>query len=74
MFFNKVFLKISKNSEESTCTGVSFLSAGSDLINEEAPGQCFPKPLTIFAQSTIVDVRPGYKYASVLPPYYLTPI
>ena len=45
-----------------------FLSAASNFINEETPAQCFPKPLTIFAKSSIVDFRLGYKYASVLPP------
>ena len=49
-------------------TGVSFLSAASSFINEETPAQCFPKPLTIFAKSSIVYVRLGYKCASVLPP------
>ena len=51
-----------------TCTRVSFLSAASNFINEETPAQCFPKPLTIFAKSFIVDFRLGYKYVSVLPP------
>ena len=50
-----------------TCPLVSFLSAASNFINEETPAQCFPKPLTIFAKSFIVDFRLGYKYASVLP-------
>ena len=69
VFLEKVFLKISQNSQENTCTGVSFLSAASNFfINEETPPQCFPKPLTIFAKSFIVDFRLGYKYASVLPP------
>ena len=68
MFLKKVFLKISQNSQENTCTGVSFLSAASNFINEVTPAQCFPKPLTIFAKSSIVDVRLGYKYTSVLPP------
>ena len=68
MFLQKVFLKISQNPQENTCTRVSFLSAASNFINEETPVQCFPKPLTIFAESSIVDFRLGYKYASVLPP------
>ena len=67
MFFKKVFLKISQNSNKNTCTGVSFLSAASNFINEGTPAQCYPKPLTIFAKSSIVDVRVGYKYAFVLP-------
>ena len=50
-----------------TCPRVSFLSAASTFSNEETPAQCFPKPLTIFAKSCIVDFRLGYKYASVLP-------
>ena len=60
------FLKISQNSQKSICTGVPFLACGSNFINEETPAQCFPKPLTIFAKSYIVDVRLGYKYDSVL--------
>ena len=44
------------------------LSAVSNFINEETLARCFPKPLTIFAKNSIVDVRLGYKYASVLPP------
>ena len=45
-----------------------FLSAASNFINEETPAQRFPKPLTIFAKSSIVYFRLGYKYTSVLPP------
>ena len=45
-----------------------FLSAASNLINEETPGQCFPKLLTIFTKSSIVGVRLVHKYTSVLPP------
>ena len=63
-----MFLKISQNSQKNTCTGISFLSATTNFINEETPAQCFPKPLTIFAKSSIADVRLAYKYASVLPP------
>ena len=59
VFLKKVFLKIS---QENTCTGVSFLSVASNFINEETPAQCFPKPLIIFAKSSIVDVRLGFKY------------
>ena len=55
-------------SQENTYTGVSFLSAASNFINEETPAQCVSKSLTIFAKSSIVDVRLCYKYASVLPP------
>ena len=55
VFLKKVFLKISQNSQENTCTGVFFLCATSNFINEESPAQCFPKPLTIFAKSPIVD-------------------
>ena len=68
MLFKKLFLKISQNSQENACTAFSFLSAASNFINEETPAQCFPKPLTISAKSSILDVRVGYKYASVLPP------
>ena len=67
VFFKKVFLKISQNSQENTCTAVSFLRAASNFNNEETPVQCFPKPLTIFTKSFIVDVWLGYTYASVLP-------
>ena len=59
---------LKRNSQENTCTRVSFLSAAGSFISEETPAQCFPKPLTIFAKSYIVDFRLGYKYASVLPP------
>ena len=67
MFLKKAFLKTTQNSKENTCTGVFFLSAAGNFINEEVPAHCFPKPLTIFAKRSIVDVRLGYKYASVLP-------
>ena len=67
VFLKKVFLKISQNSQENTCTGVSFLSAASNFINEETIAQCFPKPMTIFAKSSIIDVWLGCKCASVLP-------
>ena len=56
VFFKKVFLKISQNLQENTCTAVSFLRAASNFNNEETPVQCFPKPLTIFTKSFIVDV------------------
>ena len=56
MFLKKVFLKISQNSQDSTCTGVSFLSAASNFINEEIPARCFLMLLTIFGKSYIVDV------------------
>ena len=76
-----LFLKISQNSQENICTVVSFLSAASNFINEGTPGQCFPKLLTIFAKSSIVDDRLGFKHASVLPsflflllPFYTTTI
>ena len=59
-----MFLQISKNSKENTCTGVSFLSAANNFINKEY----FPKSLTIFAKSSIVDIWLGYKCASVLTP------
>ena len=62
----QLFLKISQNSQKSTCTGVPFLASSSNFINEETPAQCFPKPLTVFAKSYIVYVRLGYKYDSVL--------
>ena len=64
VFLKKMFLKTLQNSQKNACTGVSFLSATSNFISEETPAQCFPKPLTIFAKSSIVDVRLGYKYAS----------
>ena len=67
MFLKKVFLKISQNSQDKTCTGVSFLSATYNFINGETPAQSFPKSLAVFAESSIVDVRLGYKYTSVLP-------
>ena len=62
VFLKKVFLKMSQNSQENTCIGVSFLSAASNS------GIVFPEPLIIFAKSLIIDVRLGYKYTSVLPP------
>ena len=64
VFLKMVFLKISQNSQENTCTGVSYLSATSIFINEETPTLCFPKALTIFAKSSIVDVQLGYKLSS----------
>ena len=68
MFLKNVFLKISQNLQENTCTGVSFLSAAGKFVNEETPAQCSPKPLTIFGKSSVVDTWLGNKYASVLPP------
>ena len=62
VFLKKVFLKIQRNSQESTCTKVSFLSAANNFIDEETPAQCFPKSLTIFAKIPIVDIRVDYKY------------
>ena len=35
VLLKKVFLKISKNLQGNTCTGVSFLSAASNCINEK---------------------------------------
>ena len=67
VFLKKVFLKIVQNSLENTCIGIFFFNATSNF-NEEAPAQCIPKSLTICTKSFIVDVRLGYKYASVLPP------
>ena len=63
-----LFLKISQNSQKITCARVSFSRVASNFIKEETPAQCFPKPLTIFAKCSIVDVRLGFKHASVLPP------
>ena len=60
VFLDKVFLKISQNPQENTCNGVSFLSTACNFINE--------KSLAIFAKSSIVDFRLGYKDTSVLPP------
>ena len=39
MFLKKKFLKILQNSQENTCTEVSFLSAAISFINEESPAQ-----------------------------------
>ena len=55
VFLKTVFLKISQNWQENTCTGVSFLSATSNFVNEETPAHCFPKPLTILAKSPIAN-------------------
>ena len=64
-----MFLKISQNSQENTCTEVSFLIAASNFIHKETQAQCFPKPcFPIFVKSSIVDFRLDYKDASVLPP------
>ena len=63
----KLFLKMSQNSQENTCTGVSFLSATSNFINEETPAQCFSKPLTIFAKSPIANSD----WVLNIPLYYL---
>ena len=41
VFFKKVFLNISQNSQESTCNGVSFLSAASNFIKKETPAHEF---------------------------------
>ena len=68
VFLKKVFLKISQNLQENTCTKVSFLSAACNFINEETLAQCFPKSLAIFGKSSGVDVRLSYKYTSLLPP------
>ena len=68
MSLKDVFLKIYQNPQENTSTGVSFLNALSNFINEETPAQCFLELLTIFAKISIVDVRLGFEYASVLPP------
>ena len=61
VFLKKVFLKIGQNLQEGTCTGVSFLRAADNFINEEPPPQCFPKPLTIFAKGS-------FKLLPLLPP------
>ena len=61
VFLKKVFLKISQNSQETTCTGVTFF-----LWRDAA--HCFPKSLTIFTKSSAVDVRLGHNYISLLPP------
>ena len=62
-----VFLKISQNSQENTFTGVSFLSAPSNFINEETLTQCTPKSLTVFAKRPIVNSD----WALNTPLYYL---
>ena len=67
VILKKVLLKISQ-------TGFSFLSGANNFIEEETPAQCFPKPSNIFAKSSFVDVRLGYKYISVLPPDLKEPI
>ena len=63
VFLKKVYFKILQNSQENNCTGVSFLSAASNFINEET----WSKSLTLFAKNSIVDIRLDYKYVSVLP-------
>ena len=60
----KNFAKFTRN----TCTGVSFLSTTSNFIDEETQALWFPKPLTIFVESSIADVRLSYKCASALSP------
>ena len=55
VFLKTAFLKVLQNSQENTCTGVSFLSAGSNFINEETLAQCFPD----------CKFRLGSKYVSV---------
>ena len=40
-FFKKAFLKISQNSQENTCNGVSFLSAASNCIKKGSPAHMF---------------------------------
>ena len=67
VFLKTVFLKMSQNSQENTCTGVSFLTAASNFINEETPAQCFSKPLTIFAKSPIANSD----WVLNIPLYYL---
>ena len=67
VFLKKSFLKISQNSQENTCTGISVLSATGNFINEETPAHRFPRPLTIFAKTSIVDIPLGYTYATALP-------
>ena len=68
VFLKEMLLKISENIQKNICIGVSLLSPTSSFVNEETPAQCFPKPLTIFVKSSIIYVRLGYKYASVLSP------
>ena len=65
VFLKKVFLKISQNSQETICTGVSFLSDTSNFNNEDTPTQYFPKPLTVFAKTSIADVRLCHRCGSV---------
>ena len=63
VFLKKVYFKILQNAQENTCTGVSFLSAASNFINEET----WPKLLTLFAKNSIVDIRLGYMSLYYLP-------
>ena len=42
VFFKKVFLKMSQNSQENTSNRVSFLSATSNFIKKENPAHLFP--------------------------------
>ena len=69
VFLKKIFLKVSHNLQENNCSGFSALNAASNFINDEATAKCFPKLLTIFIKTFIVDVRLGSKHYSVLPPW-----
>ena len=63
-----MFLKIPQNSLENTCTGVSFLSAACSFINEETQAVFFQSRWLFSQKNSVIDVRLGYKYTSVLPP------
>ena len=62
-----MFLKITQNSLENTCTGVSFLSAACSFINEETQA-VFSKVVGYFRKKLRHRCWLGYKYTSVLPP------
>ena len=66
-----MFLKISQNSQGNTCTGVSFLNAASNFINEET--QVFQRHSVFqsrnyFREKPDPKFRLASKYASVLLP------
>ena len=70
MFLKKVPWNISKNSQENICAGVTSLRVTNNFINEEIFAQCFPKPLTIFAKSSIVDFLTQFLLPHNLRPIY----
>ena len=60
VFLKKMLLNILQNSQENTCTGVSFLSTASNL----QIWRLFPQ------KGSIIDVYLGYKYFSVKYKYF----